>query len=169
MKRDSQDNHTDKKLSVSKMKSEGCGNWRQLDQKEPWKCKAIPLCYKWGSGAGMPCGISQARLPLGASGARPGKEWWSQISRNQVHPDGLMMSAKSTAGPYITLATLPATGASRMTQKKRGLYPIAEPQVIKGLKLWQWAHFHHVPQSCFVNYFKNSSTLGPQHEGSFWG
>lgn len=79
MEPDSQDNHRDKKLSVSKMKSEGCGNWRQLDQKEPWKSKITPLCYKLRGGGGvgvsMSCGINQARLPLGASGARPGKEW----------------------------------------------------------------------------------------------
>ena len=108
MEADSQDNHTDKKLSVSKMRSEGCANWRQLDWKEPWKSKATPLCYKCGQGAeAMSCGISQARLPLGASGSKPGTKSGDKRSAvtKRILMD-LMMSAKSIAGTYIMLPTL---------------------------------------------------------------
>lgn len=76
---DSQGGRTDRKLSVYEMRSEGCGNWRQLDLKEPQKSKATPLRYKrgWEGGVGghVPYGISQVRFLLGASGTRLEKLW----------------------------------------------------------------------------------------------
>lgn len=48
MEPDSQDGHTDRNLSVYKMRSERYGNRRQVDLKELWKSKATLLCYKQG-------------------------------------------------------------------------------------------------------------------------
>lgn len=81
----------DRKLSVYKVKSEGCGNKTQLDPEGALEFQSNSSFYLT-DGEKVPNGISQAILPLGASVGKSS----SQTGRDQVCLDQLMMSTKST-------------------------------------------------------------------------